>query len=256
MLSWYHSGFDTEPDLTHPWYLAVEEAIPFSRKWGDFSLCSWPVDLVSHEVFASTSNDSTRLAEALGLTNEGFLYPLDEEDKAPRFGLRALSSDGDDFIISFSHFLTRQELCPEKRFLTEPLLSRVIGSKPLEEQLFRLQPNLHLFGHTHIPIDMTLDDIRYIQWPLGYGRESQRQCFPVYSSGPLLVYDSSLEETGFIPSDLASRETVWTQHYETHPREPDIVDKISPWLEKRLESFSGLVYTHLKRTKDNDGSSQ
>lgn len=32
-----------------------------------------------------------------------------------------------DTVISFSHFLPRQELCPEKRFLIEPLLTKVIG---------------------------------------------------------------------------------------------------------------------------------
>ena len=97
---------------------------------------------------------------------------------------------------------------PEKRFLLEPHLTKVIGSDVLEEQvkfgvidvalfigeflawcissmypilLFylyhhfsigtyrflyfrvkirRLRPHIHLFGHTHIPIDMTLEGIR------------------------------------------------------------------------------------------------
>jgi hypothetical protein len=40
-----------------------------------------------------------------------------------------------DTIISFSHFLPRQELCPEKRFLLEALLARVVGSDPLEAQV-------------------------------------------------------------------------------------------------------------------------
>jgi hypothetical protein len=75
-----------------------------------------------------------------------------------------------DTIISFSHFVPRQELCPEKRFLIEPLLSRVIGSNFLEAQIRKIRPTLHIFGHTHIPIDMELDGIRYLQWPLGYFR--------------------------------------------------------------------------------------
>jgi len=60
--SWYHSGFDKEPDLTNPEFLAgtlsfssftyshvtnphpdtVERAIPFEKKWGDFAQCLWP----------------------------------------------------------------------------------------------------------------------------------------------------------------------------------------------------------------------
>lgn len=77
-------------------------------------------------------------------------------------------SHANDSIISFSHYLPRQELCPEKRYLIEPLLSKVVGSEVLESQIRRLQPDLHIFGHTHIPIDMELENIRYIQWPLGY----------------------------------------------------------------------------------------
>jgi hypothetical protein len=75
-----------------------------------------------------------------------------------------------DTIISYSHYLPRQELSPEKRFLIEPLLSQVIGSDIIESQIRRLQPDLHVFGHLHVPIDLVLDGIRYIQWPLGYYR--------------------------------------------------------------------------------------
>ena len=52
-------------------------------------------------------------------------------------------------LITFSHFVPFQELCPEKRFLIEPLLPKVIGSSPLADQIVRLSPDLHIFGHTH-----------------------------------------------------------------------------------------------------------
>jgi hypothetical protein len=39
-------------------------------------------------------------------------------------------------VISYSHFLPRQELCPEKRFLIEPMLSKVIGSDYLRRHVF------------------------------------------------------------------------------------------------------------------------
>jgi len=299
--AWYHSGWDCEPELTHPAYIAGEEALPFQRKWGDFSLCSWPIDIVTHDRFASTSEDSTALAESFGLLNEPFLYPLphiqqkhdspngspaarstsnsevpvaetksyENEKKATIFGFakevvckRPVANTThtpaiklgspyikeSDTVISFSHFLPRQELCPEKRFLIEPLLAKVVGSDPLEEQIRRLQPHIHLFGHTHIPIDMELEGIRYIQWPLGYTREADRQCAPVYSSSPLMFFDSALGagSTG-IPSDLASTQTAWSRYYRANERTPNITDDLAPWVLERIEKYSGFVYSKMKR---------
>jgi predicted phosphodiesterase len=72
-----------------------------------------------------------------------------------------------DTVISFSHFLPRPECCPEKKFLFEADLPKVIGSNPLGEQVSRLKPHLHIFGHTHIPIDIVIEGITYVQWSLG-----------------------------------------------------------------------------------------
>ena len=69
-----------------------------------------------------------------------------------------------DFVITYSHFLPRRQLCG---FLMEPLIARVSGSDVLERQVRRVMPNVHVFGHTHTPTDMVLDGIRYVQWPLG-----------------------------------------------------------------------------------------
>ena len=63
----------------------------------------------------------TELARAFADLNEPFL------STAPRI---------EETVISFSHFLPRQELCPEKRFLIEPMLSKVIGSDYLRRQVF------------------------------------------------------------------------------------------------------------------------
>lgn len=168
LYSWYHSSWDTEPVLTDQLFLDVEEAIPFKTKWGDFNLCSWPEQLVTQEEFASIESKSTALAESFAQLNEPFLHPPGEGIEAVQESLGSPLCRSGDTIISFSHFLPRQELCPEKRFMIEPFLSRVVGSDVLESQVRRLQPHVHLFGHTHIPIDLELDGIRYVQWPLGY----------------------------------------------------------------------------------------
>ncbi len=239
LYSWYHSSWDTEAEITNKLYLEVERVIPFSRKWGDYSLCSWPADLLDQESFVGNHAGNTVLADAFAQLNEPFL---------PSAESLGCSRDADDTTISFSHFLPRQELCPEKRFLIEPLLSKVIGSDALERQIRRLKPDVHLFGHTHIPIDLDIEGIRYIQWPLGYYREGDKQCAPVVQSGPLQVFDSALgsRQQG-IPADIPSLHLAWSKHYRVYPRTPDEVEHLAPWVVARLESFSGLVYSQQKR---------
>lgn len=47
-------------------------------------------------------------------------------------------------IITFSHFLPRQECCIEKRFLTEQYLMKVIGSNTLDAQIRELRSDIHV----------------------------------------------------------------------------------------------------------------
>jgi hypothetical protein len=299
LYSWYHSGWDKEPELQHPGYLAVEEVMPFARKWGDFSMCSWPEDLVSQEEFASTTVDSTKLARAFADVNEPFLDPVSKSstdsvsissssssastgskekpslsvgddtsagasavagagvmttiNARPRIHRSPIVQKGDT-VVSLSHFLPRQELCPEKRFLLEPLLTKVVGSDILEEQVRRLMPHLHLFGHTHIPMDLDIEGIRYLQWPLGYSREADKQCAPVHRVGPLMVFDSALGwGSDGIPTDIPSKQTIWTSYYESNPRRPNNVHDLAPWVLNRLEGFSGFVLSSRKRTAASNG---
>ena len=249
LYSWYHGSWDREPDITHQDFLDVEEVIPFHRKWGDFTMCSWPEALVMREEFASIHRDggaSTALADAFGYLNERFLAPC-SPGSSSRHG-SPLVQPGDT-VLSFSHFLPRLELCPEKRFLLEPYLPRVSGSDVLREQVQRLSPHVHCFGHTHIPIDLTLDGTRYIQWPLGYSKEADKQCAPIFNTGPLLVSDSHLSSAGgsSVPFDLPSRHTIWTNYYLSTRRRPEITDQLAPWLHKRLGTFAGMVQSNRKR---------
>ncbi len=142
-------------------------------------------------------------------------------------------------VLSYSHYLPRQELLPEKRVLLAPLLATVVGSDVLESQLRRLQPDLHLFGHTHIPIDLTLEGLRYLQWPLGYAREALRQCAPIHKSGPLKVFDSDLgDSAGGIPSHLPTLDVDWTIYYsKPNARDPNNTTDLADWLKVRLETL-------------------
>lgn len=157
LYGWYHSSWDSEPEITDPQFVAAETAVPFARKWGDYSMCTWPGDILSHDEFIQNPVTSTTLAETFAKLNEPFLHPPPYRNKAAFASCGAdvtgvadvtvviegqqdnTDSNGGrqyfgspiakstDTIISYSHYLPRLELCPEKRFLTEPLLSKVIG---------------------------------------------------------------------------------------------------------------------------------
>jgi len=42
-----------------------------------------------------------------------------------------------------------------------------VGSDPLEKQIRQIKSDMHLFGHTHLPVDLEIDHLRYLQWSLG-----------------------------------------------------------------------------------------
>ncbi len=222
--SWYHSSFDTDPDLDDSRYLRVESEESFATRWADFYCCVWPneiisvesfrnLDRVSSEVCDKSDDPNAALALLFAAMNEPFLRShsdvmlsvetperhVEDEERvnssssvvAGTFAISAISPTSsagsvvnsistcstdslvahpEDTIISFSHFLPLPCLLPEKRFLFEPLLARVCGSTFLGDQVSRLKPHLHLFGHTHIPMDITVDGTRFVQWPLGHGR--------------------------------------------------------------------------------------
>ena len=51
------------------------------------------------------------------------------------------------------------------------------GSTLLEQQVRRVQPAVHVFGHTHVGWDTCLQGIRYVHWPLGNVKEQQGVAF-------------------------------------------------------------------------------
>jgi predicted phosphodiesterase len=220
MQSWYSSSWDKEPDL--PDDLQHRNG-DFVRRWADFRKCKWQ-GVCSQEEFVTVSSNSTTLSDWMASLNEGFIRAWEEdEDRAPR-------------ILTLSHFLPRQELCPEKWALVEPNLPKVVGSDALERQLRQLRSaasssaHVHCFGHTHIPYDLDLDGIRYVSWPLGSVAEQSRQCGCVNKAGPLLIYDSiaHANQLGF----AATFPTLWGEYYREHARNPSFTE-IPRWALRR-----------------------
>ncbi|KAK9803536.1 hypothetical protein WJX73_005589 [Symbiochloris irregularis] len=191
LISWYHAAFDTEPD--------VPKAQDISQSMADFRKCKWPEGLQQEEV-------------------AGYMDKMNDE---PLSQIAAQLEGSDLPVITFSHFVPRQDLLPEKRMLFQPNLAKAVGSNFLEPRIRKLRPVAHVFGHTHFLWDAEIDGVRYCQAPLAYPRERQHR-----SAGqdwlPLMLYDTA---TG--PSSPKSAH--WSDYYKHAKREPSNVTP-APWV--------------------------
>ncbi len=113
------------------------------RVWMDFHCCKWPEGwdhLDAASGFLAMNDDSLRS------------YDLP--------------------VISFSHFVPRRDLIiqyiPEKYHG----FCCVAGSSHIENQIRRLNSQVHLYGHSHLNQDDCVDGVRYINNAFGYPREA------------------------------------------------------------------------------------
>jgi Icc-related predicted phosphoesterase len=74
-------------------------------------------------------------------------------------------------VISYSHFLPRIDLVPSYVPTRHRVLDPVLGSVRIEQQLRRLQPDIHVYGHSHINRSLKIDGVRYINNAYGYPQE-------------------------------------------------------------------------------------
>ena len=156
ILSWHHKSWDTEPDLTC-WdgFAQADDCIM------DYRRCKWPDHLDPY-----CNNDS--IARHFDQMND---RPNGHGLEAVVQRLRRLHPGAP--LVSFSHFVPRIELNPEKRYLITPALAKAIGSAHLRARIEALRPDCHVFGHTHFGWDITLGKVRYIQAALGYPQERE-----------------------------------------------------------------------------------
>lgn len=74
-------------------------------------------------------------------------------------------------VITFSHFVPRQDLNPPVDRLRFRELTAVSVCDGLDKQLRSIGSVCHVFAHTHIRTDVRIDGVRYVQFPLGYPGE-------------------------------------------------------------------------------------
>ena len=218
LLSWHHASFDTEPDID---WLDIP---PASKVMTDYVACSWPAGVDDR------SDDVARLLDSLNdetWERKGF-HPDAARECAPH-------------VVTASHFQPRIELCPEKRFLFFPNLTKAIGSTFLGQRVQRIRPDVHIYGHTHFAYDLTLDDgIRYIQAALAYPHERKSRMSTLSigdlkHGGPVLIYDSAG------PGAFADRyECRWSDYYASHQRQPESRE-VPEWVSKRYKAKEGAL---------------
>jgi hypothetical protein len=226
LLSFHHASFDTEPDVP---YLRLPSSRVVVK---DFKATRWPAGLpLGSEALAEYVdgwNDRVpgdpAAAQAAGRPG---LTPIDSWADVRRRSTGDAKQSRRNFVLSFSHFLPRIELMPEKRYLRYPDLMKSVGSDPLRRRIDELRPDVHCFGHSHFGWDATLDDgVRYLQAPLATPNERERRprSLAVGSTLPLRVFDGDAEG-GFARPWNAS----WSDYYATTPRTPDDTFP-APWV--------------------------
>ncbi len=110
--------------------------------WGDFSCCRWPEGYSIEKI------------------NQYFLSLNDNlqwNKKKP--------------AITFSHFLPRIDLMP---FFIPPdkrIIYPALGTNLLEKIIRKINPIIHIYGHSHVNVNTKKKGIRYINNAFGYPHE-------------------------------------------------------------------------------------
>jgi predicted phosphodiesterase len=98
-----------------------------------------------------------------------------QEDIAAHFAAynnKQVSVAGDK-VITYSHFLPRIDLMPGFIPSVHKLLYPILGSVRLERQLRRLNPSIHVYGHSHLNRQVKIDGVSYINNAFGYPSEGR-----------------------------------------------------------------------------------
>lgn len=120
------------------------------KAWMDFYRCRWPEELDD----VSTLND--------------YFLSLNQ------VRLQDAAAKPED-IISFSHFLPRIDIMPSRIPPKHRIVYPVLGSTRLDVQLRDAGVKTHVYGHSHVNRDITIDGIRYVNCAFGYPQETWNQ---------------------------------------------------------------------------------
>ncbi|KAL6072797.1 Metallo-dependent protein [Balamuthia mandrillaris] len=143
LFCWYTPSFDPKWD----------GSLHYKRGWLDFRACRWPEE---HEL----KDDHDSISSHFLSLNDKHLSSFSAKEPQQQ-----------KVVITFSHFLPRFELLPPRWLIRNKSLPLVVGDARLDQQIRRLGARVHVFGHTHIDKDVTIDGVRYVQNAFGHPRE-------------------------------------------------------------------------------------
>lgn len=135
-------GLDIVPLLGWYDYSFGQPTPELFELWADYRACVWPSDV---------EGVAARFAEA----NEA--------------ALRVRGAN----IISCSHFLPRIDVMPDYIPPAKRILYPVLGTTRLEAQIRALGSRIHVYGHSHVNRQVTIDGVRYVNNAFGYPNESR-----------------------------------------------------------------------------------
>jgi len=115
------------------------------RAWRDFRACRWPDSLDS----------------AAAITR--YFLELNKAHLAVR----------NDTVISFSHFLPSLAVMPARIPAHRRRVYPVLGSDRLGDQVRSLQPDLHVYGHSHVNQLISLDGTTFVNNAYAYPAEQR-----------------------------------------------------------------------------------
>ena len=139
LYSWYDRSFGQKGPLPAGTKPEEEKGM---QAWSDFYLVKWPHGW-------SWENAAEKMLDM----NKERVHKYD----AP--------------VITFSHFVPRREMVPNASVLMFKGLPLVAGDVNIDRQIRACGAHTHVFGHTHINWEKTIDNVRYVQHALRYPRE-------------------------------------------------------------------------------------
>lgn len=140
MQAFYERGVSIIPLLGWYDYSFGEPSEELRSVWMDYQACRWPSGLTERDIAAHFVAFNTKHVARAG-----------------------------DKVITYSHFVPRIDVMPGS---ARKLLYPVLGSAQLESQLRQFNPDIHIYGHSHLNRKVEIDGVSYINNAFGYPSET------------------------------------------------------------------------------------